>query len=164
MSDLEEIHALHSFPAVDKYNTLGIPKDIQETQSVVHVFDSNHKMSVIKGYTFVMEQLEDAQFVGLIALNLGSEKFMSAEVWFKLHPDYWQSGFGTEALMGILKFGFEELNLHRIEAGCAVENLASARLLEKVGMTREGRKRQVLPLHTGWADNYMYAILRSDWH
>lgn len=62
----------------------------------------------------------------------------------------------------MLEFGFTELNLHRIEAGCAVENTGSIRVLEKVGMIREGRKRKVLPLKNGWSDNFHYAILSSD--
>ena len=94
---------------------------------------------------------------------MGSVKYKSAEVWFKIHPDYWSKGFGTEALNAIIDFGFKELNLHRIEAGCAVENTGSVKLLEKVGMTREGGKRKALPLKTGWADNYEYAILQSEY-
>ena len=49
--------------------------------------------------------------------------------------------------------------MHRIEVGCAIENVASIRVLEKVGMTREGRKRQVLPIRANWIDNYFFAIL-----
>lgn len=79
-----------------------------------------------------------------------------------MHPDYWNKGFGTETLHEILNFGFEKLQLHRIEAGCAVDNIASIKVLEKVGMNREGRKRQVLPLKSGWSDNYEYAILSTD--
>ena len=48
------------------------------------------------------------------------------------------------------------------EAGTAVENIGSIRVLEKAGMTREGQKRKVLPLKKGWSDNYIYAILEDD--
>jgi RimJ/RimL family protein N-acetyltransferase len=54
-------------------------------------------------------------------------------------------GYGTE-VNRVLDFGFNDLNLHRIKAGCAVENIASIKVLEKVGMIREGRGRQLLPL------------------
>ena len=73
-----------------------------------------------------------------------------------------EKGYATEALKEILRFGFDQLNLHRIEAGCAVENVASIKVLEKAGMQREGRKRQVLPLKSGWSDNFEYAILAAD--
>jgi hypothetical protein len=52
--------------------------------------------------------------------------------------------------------------LHRIKAGCAVENIASIKVLEKVGMIREGRGRQLLPLKSSWSDNFQYAILETD--
>lgn len=56
----------------------------------------------------------------------------------------------------------EKLKLHRIEAGCAVGNIASIKVLEKAGMIREGRLRQVLPLKSGWSDNFQYSILETD--
>jgi RimJ/RimL family protein N-acetyltransferase len=50
--------------------------------------------------------------------------YKNAEVWFKLSPEIWGKGYGTEALERIIKFGFEDLKLHRVEAGCAVDNIA----------------------------------------
>lgn len=161
-SDIDAIHNLHSLPEVDKYNTLGIPNDIEETQAIVDVLVSDSEQSAIRKYTFMIETIDENQFIGLVALNLGSDKFKSGEVWFKLHPYHWGKGFGTEALNAILDLGFDQLRLHRIEAGCAVDNIGSVKLLEKVGMTREGAKRKALPLKTGWADNFEYAILGSD--
>lgn len=58
--------------------------------------------------------------------------------------------------------GFETLQLHRIEAGCAVGNIGSMTVLEKVGMFREAHTRKLLPLKSGWSDNYRYAILSTD--
>jgi RimJ/RimL family protein N-acetyltransferase len=90
--------------------------------------------------------MDSNQFIGLIALNLRESKFKSAEVWFKLNSSYWDKGYGTEVLNKILEFGFIELDLHRIEAGCAVANAASIRVIEKVEMKREGTKRKILPI------------------
>jgi [ribosomal protein S5]-alanine N-acetyltransferase len=56
----------------------------------------------------------------------------------------------------------QSLRLHRIEAGCAVENIPSIKVLEKAGMTREGLKRKKLPIRGEWKDNYFYAILEED--
>ncbi len=113
-------------------------------------------------YTFAIEQISDNQFVGLIALVLGNKKYKSAEVWFKLHPDFWGKGYATESLKELVGFGFNKLKLHRIGAGCAVDNIASAKVLEKAGMRFEGKRHKVLPLKTGWSDNYEYAMLETD--
>jgi RimJ/RimL family protein N-acetyltransferase len=65
-------------------------------------------------------------------------------------------------LVAIIDFSFNMLNLHRIQAGCAVDNIGSIKVLEKVGMIREGRGRQILPLKSGWSDNFEYSILETD--
>ncbi len=162
-SDLEVIHNLQSITEVDKYNTLGIPKNLTETKKVMApLFKALEKLAIAK-YTFVIELTSTKQFIGLIALNLGNPKYKSGEVWYKLFPKYWNKGKATEALQCILKFGFEELKLHRIEAGCAINNLGSIKVLEKAGFSYEGRKRKTLPLKSGWSDNFEYGILENDY-
>lgn len=162
IDDLQHIHELHSLPETDKYNTLGIPKNVEETKLIVKDWVEKNNSGQQKNFTFKIEEVESKACVGLIALNLGMPKFKIAEVWYKLHSNFWNKGYATESLSRMLKFGFEELKLHRIEAGCAVENIGSIRVLEKAGMTREGRKRKVLPLKDGWSDNFHYAILADD--
>lgn len=163
-ADLENIHQLHSLPETDKYNTLGIPETIQVTENILHDWLQLQKANPRQSYIFCLNKKETNEFVGLIAINLGKLNYKIAEVWYKLHPDFWAQGFATEALNEILKFGFTDLNLHRIEAGCAVENIASIKVLEKVGMKREGRKREILPIKGIWTDNYFYAILDTDFY
>lgn len=162
ISDFSSIHQLHMLPETDEFNTLGIPNNIAETLVVVQSWVLGNEQNEIVNYTFAIEQVSDNQFIGLFGLKLGLPKYKRGEVWYKLHSAYWGKGFGTESLNRVLDFGFEALNLHRIEAGCAVGNLASIKLLEKVGMTREGGGRQVLPLKSGWSDNFEYAILETD--
>jgi len=152
LSDLEAIHQLHSLPETDEFNTLGIPENIEQTQSIIEQWISENQKEDNRIFTFTIKSKN--QFIGLIALNLGKEKYRNA--------DFWNKGYATEALKIIINFGFNELKLHRIGAGCAVENIGSVRVLEKVGLTLEGRKRQNLPLKTGWSDNFEFAILSSD--
>lgn len=163
ISDLDKIHELHLLPETDKFNTLGIPDNINQTEKIIKDWIEKHNNEAIKNFTFKVELIESETFIGLISLNLGNPKFKSCEVWYKFHSDFWNKGYATESLNKILEFAFGELDLHRIEAGCAVENIGSIRTLEKVGMTREGRKRKVLPLKDGWSDNFEYAILSTDW-
>lgn len=159
---LQAIHQLHSIPEVDEFNTSGIPKSIDETKAIVDQWILNLEEEPVHKFTFVLELKEGNHFIGLMGINLGKEKYKNAEVWFKLHPNFWNRGFATEALKRVLAFGFDDLKLHRIEAGCAVGNLGSISVLEKVGMKREGHTRELLPLKSGWSDNYGYAILESD--
>ncbi len=161
-SDLQNIHALHSLAATDEYNALGIPATIEVTEKITAVWLAEQQQQPRTFYTFCIELRCDKQFIGLIALRLGKPTHKTAEVWYKLHIDYWRKGYATEALGTILNFGFAELKLHRIEAGCAVENVASVAVLQKAGMTKEGLKRKKLPIRGNWIDSYFYAILKDD--
>jgi len=161
-ADLNDIHVLHSKPETDEFNTLGIPNNKQETKRTIETWIADNNKSDTVNFTFTIRQSSGSNFIGLIALKPGNLKFRTAEIWYKLDSKYWNKGFGTEALSRLLDFGFDELKLHRIEAGCAVRNLASIRILEKVGMIKEGQKRKILPLKSGWSDNFEFAILETD--
>lgn len=161
-SDLNAIHVLHSLPETDKYNTLGIPEDIGVTKQIMAPQITANQQQEIINYTFAVEELGTGTFIGLFGFKLGSEKYNNAEVWYKLNVEFWGNGYATEALNLVLDFGFKNLKLHRIVAGCAIDNIGSIKVLEKAGMTREGHTRQALPLKSGWSDNYEYAILETD--
>jgi RimJ/RimL family protein N-acetyltransferase len=160
--DLDYIHELHSMEETDEFNTLGIPEHIDETKVLLEkwIFDNNKALTT--NFTFAVGLNTGNQIIGLIGINLGKVKYENAEVWFKFHKDHWNKGYATESLKLVLHFGFNELNLHRIEAGCAIGNLGSISVLEKAGMIREAHTRKLLPLKSGWSDNYGYAILASD--
>ena len=72
-------------------------------------------------------------------------------------------GWATEAAGLLLRFGFNDLRLHRIAATCDPRNVASARVLEKIGMLYEGRLREALLIRDGWRDSSVYAILDREW-
>ena len=161
IDDLISVHDLLINPKTDKFNLLGIPQNREETEIILlNWISENQKEKQVK-YTFSIKRKTN-QFIGIIGINLGKEKYKNAEVWFKIHPQFWNKGYATEALKTVIKHCVSELKLHRIEAGCAVGNTGSIRVIEKAGMILEGRKRQLLPLKSGWSDNFGYAILASD--
>ncbi len=162
--DIDHVHKLHSLPETDEFNTLGIPETIQTTEKILTEWLTLQKQVPRNSYIFGIEKNDDNCFIGLIAMNLGKENYRNAEVWFKINKNFWQNGYATEALAKLLNFGFHDLKLHRIEAGCAVENMASSKVLEKVGMTREGMKRKNLPIRGEWKDSYFYGILEEDFN
>ncbi len=160
--DVENIHILHSLPETDEFNTLGIPETITVTERLVNEWLIAQTQIPRNCYVFCIESTETSRFIGLVAINLGKDNFRTAEVWYKIHLDHWGKGYTTEALIKVLEFGFNDLKLHRIEAGCAVENIGSIKVLEKAGMIREGMKRKKLPIRGDWNDNYFYGILDED--
>ncbi len=148
-------------PETDKYNTLGIPKNIEETNSLVKAWLNLCEEQPRKKYVFNID-IEEKKFIGLIGINIGKPGYSSAEIWFKIHSEYWNKGYATESLKTVLKYCFDELKLHRVSAGCAVENTASKKVLEKAGMIKEGQCRKILPIRGKWHDNFEFAILEAD--
>ena len=86
------------------------------------------------------------------------------EVGWVLHKAYHGRGFATEAAAALLKHGFETLQLHRIIATAQPENVASWRVMEKLGMRREAQFRQCIFRDEGeWWDEWFYAMLAEEW-
>jgi ribosomal-protein-alanine N-acetyltransferase len=71
-------------------------------------------------------------------------------------------GYITEAVKLISRFAFTQLNLHRVEAACLPENIASRRVLEKAGFVREGYARLYLKIAGDWRDHLTFALLQED--
>ena len=76
--------------------------------------------------------------------------------------NYWGKGLATEAVAMVTKFAFEELELNKCVAGVYLGNIASAKVLEKVGFTLEGCLKEQLNGSSGWEDHLLYGYLRKD--
>ena len=162
LEDLEEIHELHSIPEVDEYNTLGIPESIDQTKAMILPLIKEQILESRKSYFWKILLADANTFIGIAGLNLSADKFKLGEIYYKLLPAYWGNGYATEIAKRLIVFGFEELGLHKLEAGVATGNQASIRVLEKSGMIREGLRRKILPIRGEWKDNYHYAIVEDD--
>ncbi|HDR4594877.1 TPA: GNAT family N-acetyltransferase [Bacillus cereus] len=84
------------------------------------------------------------------------------EIGWIFNPKYYNKGYASEAAQATLKYGFKEMKLHRIIATCQPENTASYRLMDKIGMRREGYFRKCIPHENEWWDEYYYAILEEE--
>ena len=161
-SDCVAIHAKNCFPEVAKFNTIGIPKSIKDTEKLLApLFEKQHPEKEHQlGWSIRLK--EDNSFIGELGMHLSTPKYNKAEIHYSLLPSYWNKGYATEAVKALLYYGMETLNLHRIEAGVHTQNKRSIQLLEKVGMQREGMHREILPIKGKWEDNYSYAVLRKN--
>jgi ribosomal-protein-alanine N-acetyltransferase len=70
-------------------------------------------------------------------------------------------GHGTEAVRAMLAWAFDDLNLHRVEAACVPENVASRRVLEKTGFQLEGKARAYLKINGDWADHLLFGVVND---
>ena len=161
-SDQAAIHAKNCFPEIAKFNTIGIPKSIEDTQKLLAPLFEKQQPEKGQQLGWVIRLKTDNAFIGELGMRLSTPKYNKGEIHYSLLPSHWNKGYATEAVKALLHYGMETLNLHRIEAGVHTQNIRSIRLLENVGMQREGKHRRILPIGGKWEDNYSYAILRKN--
>ena len=163
-SDWMAIYALYNKPQTVRYNPGGYPENQQSVMELVKTWAAQRLDDERKSYTFFISDSHDESFIGVISLELGKKKYRNAEVWYELEPEKWGNGYATESLKAIIKFGFDSLNLHRIECGCSIQNIASIKVMEEAQMTKEAMHRSLLPLQDGWHDGCTYSILEDELH
>ena len=112
-------------------------------------------------WDFAIEPHGAGHLIGTIRLSIAQDRH-TADIGYGLNSDFQGLGYMTEAVRAVLNFGFGELGVHRISATTAVENIASCRVLEKVGMIQEGLLRQDKLVRGQWCDSFLYAILAGD--
>jgi RimJ/RimL family protein N-acetyltransferase len=103
------------------------------------------------------------RLVGLVGLDHINAHDSVAELWFIIAVPCWGKGYATEAGRAAVRFGFEHLGLNRISGYHMARNQASGRVLEKVGMKREGLLRQHIRKNEVFEDVVVHGLLREDW-
>jgi ribosomal-protein-alanine N-acetyltransferase len=98
----------------------------------------------------------------MIGFNYWVRADRRAAVGFDLNREHWGQGIMSEALIAVVRFGFESMGLNRIEADCSIMNVASQRVLEKAGFKIEGRQREHYYLDGIYYDVLLWGMLRSD--
>jgi ribosomal-protein-alanine N-acetyltransferase len=110
--------------------------------------------------TFAVVLKLDSSLIGAVGLTLDPAN-RSAELGYWIGVPYWNRGFGTEAGRAAMAFGFGALDLHRIMARHMTKNHASGRVMQKLGMAREGILRDSIFRWGTFEDAAIYAILRE---
>lgn len=103
------------------------------------------------------------ELIGNVGLRKEFADAAIAETGFELAPERWGQGYATEAAATMLDYGFASLRLHRVHAHCVAGNERSVRVLERIGMSLEGRLRKHVQLNGHWTDVLLYGILASEW-
>ena len=120
---------------------------------------------------FVALQLEDpswaivfqGRMIGGVYLHDVNRKHLTSGIGYSVARTHWSRGIATEAVSAVVAAAFEHTELRRIWAAADPKNVASHRVMEKIGMVREGVFRQNVLVRGEAADTSVYAILREDW-
>jgi ribosomal-protein-alanine N-acetyltransferase len=167
IEDWRAVQAYHQDPRYQRYYPERALSDTAEHAFVLgFIEDQNAKPRLY--YQFALQLLQTGKLIGNVGIRLRSlgkrePEARQADIGYELDPAYWGRGFASEAARAVLEFGFMELRVHRIWAYCLAENLASAHVLEKLGMRLEGRLREDEYFKGRWWDSLIYAILEQQW-
>lgn len=118
-----------------------------------------------EGYAFlVYRKADEALLGGLNLSNVTRGIRQSCSVGYWIGQRFARQGYMTDALRMSVTFAFDQLRLHRVEAGCVPTNFASQALLRKAGFQEEGFARKYLNINGRWHDHLLFAVLGSDPH
>lgn len=162
-NDLDAFVTYRSDPAVAKYQGWDAPYD--QPTAAAFVREMAQKQPAIPGewYQVAIELKSNYEMIGDCAFHILAEDARQAEIGFTLARQYQGKGYATEAVARLLDYLFREIGLHRVRAICDVENLASAKLLERIGMRREGHFVKNIWFKGEWGSEYWYGLLKEEW-
>jgi RimJ/RimL family protein N-acetyltransferase len=113
---------------------------------------------------FGIERSADRTLIGVCTLFAFSEQCRRAELGYALAPSAWGQAYMDEALRALLRYGFTELKLNRVEADTDPRNEASTKALERLGFEREGLLRDRWIVGGEVSDSALYGLLHRDWY
>ncbi len=150
--DVEDVYEYMS----DSETTFYLPEGVLTKGDVIKFIENNSK-------AFAICHKESGKVIGHVEFFawFGDHTY---EIGWVINPRYQNNGFAYEAASQTLEYAFKTLGVHRVIATAQPENNASYRLMEKLGMVREGYFRQCIPKGNDvWWDEYFYSILLSDY-
>jgi RimJ/RimL family protein N-acetyltransferase len=161
--DLDDLYAIQSREDVARY-LYWSPRNRDEVRKAL---EKKARQSAIvdegDGLALAAVLTETGRVVGEVILNWLSREYRQGEVGFVFHPDQHGKGLAGEASQVVIELGFDGLGLHRIIGRCDARNVASARLMERLGMRREAHFVQNEFVKGEWCDELVYAVLAEEW-
>ncbi len=161
VTDFTQLRELDARPEMHTYEK-ELPS-IEDTRRTLDTYLKEQQEVPRTTYRLVITITSDDSIRGIVKLARQWEQIREWEVGWAVHPDGWGKGYATEAAGRIMDWGFNEMNIHRIVAFCHVDNKASIRVMEKLGMHQDGRLRETRWLNGEWWDEYVYSILEKEW-
>jgi RimJ/RimL family protein N-acetyltransferase len=110
-----------------------------------------------------VDERATGQLIGEVSLIWRSVEARQCEIGWIFNPERHGKGFATEAARALLDLAFGPGDMHRVMARCDARNLASSRLMERLGMRREAHFREHTIVKGEWDEEFIYAILRREW-
>ena len=160
-ADVDVLFALHSSAHVLRY--WDAPPWSEPARAERFIAACRQMADEGTGARLAMDRSSDGAFIGWCGLTRWNPDYRSASLGYCLKDAAWGHGYATEAAGALLQWAFDTLDLNRVQAETDTRNLASARVLEKVGFVREGTLREDCVVNGEVSDSWVFGLLRREW-
>lgn len=142
--------------------TLNVPHPYEDGMAEAWISGQQSKFENGELSAFAITLKPNGELVGAISLRI-DPPMSRANLGYWIGKPYWNAGYCTEAALRLVRFAFEELKLHRLHAEHLDRNPASGRVLQKIGMLKEGIAREHTTKWGKFEDLVLYGLLRAEW-
>jgi RimJ/RimL family protein N-acetyltransferase len=161
--DIDAFVRYRSSREVARYQGWDAPYPRAAGAKFVHQLMARHPDTAGEWFQFAVALRATGELIGDCAAGPHADDLRQAEIGFTIAPEYQGHGFATEASRRLLAYLFRSRRKHRIVARCDARNVASAGVLQRLGMRQEGHLRQSTWAKGEWTDDLLYALLDREW-
>lgn len=162
-SDVAAFVAYRSSAEVARYQSWDAPYPREDGERFVQEMMRQHPDTAGQWFQFAVALRATGELIGDCAAKPHADDPRQCDIGFTIAPAHQGHGYATEAARLLAGYLFTARGKHRIAAWCDPRNAASAAVLERLGMRREGHLRQSTWAKGEWTDDLLYAILRDEW-
>jgi ribosomal-protein-alanine N-acetyltransferase len=160
-SDVDAIFRIRGDYKVTRYNIGAAYASVEEAATLIAAMTTAYQDETEIRWGITLKN-DSSAVVGICGYNYWNRRDARASVGYDLAQAYWGQGIMTEALQAVIRFGFEHMELNRIEADTDVRNAASARVLTKLGFRREGVQRDQFFQDGQFHDLLLFSLLHRE--
>lgn len=158
--DANALFGLRSDRRVMEFMDRPLMASVDEATQMIHKIQSAFEAN--DSITWAMSQKNDGKMIGTIGFWKITKEHHRAEIGYLLHPDHWGKGLMQEAIIPILDYGFNVMNLHSVEANVNPKNATSIKFLEKNCFVREAYYKENYYFNGEFLDTFIYSLLASN--
>lgn len=161
LDDAQDMYAYARDPLVARYVPWEVHRGIEDSLTYLNTVAEDQLAGRVSSWAVVHKA--EQKMVGTAGYVWWQPEHSKAEIGYVLARRLWGQGLTSEAVNTIIDFGFTRMGLNRIEARCVEENIASARVMEKCGLSQEARLRDYIRVKGELNTFRLYSILRREW-
>jgi RimJ/RimL family protein N-acetyltransferase len=162
LKDLTDFHVYRSNPEVTKYQGFDV-MTIEQAKAFIEMNFARHYGKAGQWVQYAIEKRETGKLIGDCAIKLDQNDIRIAEIGITISHLEQKKGYAKEALLAMLKFLFEEKDIHRVVETVDAENIASINLLKSIGFRQEGHFIENIFFKGKWGSEFQFAMLKREW-